>query len=442
MTRINQMNRRHFLRTATAASAGVYVVRQSSFAGAANEQLQLASIGVGGMGAADQSQLSGHKKVKVVALCDVDAKRLEVSAKHHPDATQFTDWREMLAKMGDKIDAVHVSTPDHTHAPATMSAIRLGKHVYCQKPLCHDVYEARQVRLAAAKQGVVTQMGIQIHSDSAYRTAVALIRKGAIGKVKQVYSWSSKRWGYDGDAPTAAPVPDYLQWDFWIGTAPMRPYAQGKYHPAMWRCWVDFGSGTMGDMGIHILDPVFSALGIRTPIEIISSSPPPPRDSFALENTVVYTFPETEFTAGPLQLTWMDGGRFPDTTGWPLPEGMKLPGQGSMFIGEDGYMLLPHIGKPQLLPGDKFKDYKVEPVAGENHWHQWANACLGEGKASANFDYAGPLTESLLLGVIANRFPQQKLVWDTDAVCITNSEQANAMVRRTYRKGWEVPGLS
>ncbi len=437
-----RMNRRGFLRNATAASAGIYFAGHSVLAGSANAQLQLASIGVGGMGAADQGQLSGHKKVKVVALCDVDSKRLDVSAKHHPDAVQFADWREMLSKMGDKIDAVHVSTPDHTHAPATMSAIRLGKHVYCQKPLCHDVYEARQVRLAAAKQGVVTQMGIQIHSATEYRTAVALIRNGAIGKVRQVYSWSNKRWGYEGPEPTPAPVPDYLQWDFWIGTAPMRPYAKGQYHPAMWRRWVDFGSGTMGDMGIHILDPVFDALGIRTPTEIISSSPPPPRDSFALENCVEYTFPATEFTSGPLQLTWMDGGRFPDTADWPLPEGKKLPGQGSMFIGEEGFMLLPHIGKPQLLPGDKFKDFKVEPVAGENHWHQWVNACLGEGEASANFDYAGPLTESLLLGVIANRLPQEKLIWDTDAVRITNSAKANAMVRRTYRQGWEVPGLS
>lgn len=438
----SRVNRRRFLRDASALSAAFYVAGRSAVAGSPNDQLQLASIGVGGMGGADQGQLSAHPKVKVVALCDVDAKRLEKSAEHHKEAAKFQDWREMLAQVGDKIDAVHVSTPDHTHAPATMSAINLGKHVYCQKPLCHDVYEARQVRLAAAKKGVVTQMGIQIHSASEYRTAVQLVRNGAIGKVKQVFSWSNKRWGYEGAAPKPDPVPDYLQWDFWIGTAPMRPYAKNQYHPAMWRRFLDFGSGTMGDMGIHILDPVFSALGIRTPVEVISSSTPPPADSFALENCVEYTFPETEFTAGPLSLTWLDGGRMPDTSAWPVPDGKKLPGQGSMFIGEEGSMLLPHIGKPQLLPVEKFKDYKVEAVAGENHWHQWANACMGQGSASANFDYAGPLTESLLLGVIANRFPTQKLQWDTEQVKITNFAAADAMIRRTYRQGWEVPGLS
>ena len=346
----------------------------------------------------------------------------------------------MLKKVGGEIDAVNVATPDHTHAPASMSAIRLGKHVYCQKPLTHDVHEARQLRLAAAKHRVVTQMGIQIHSHADYRTAVRIIRDGMLGKIKEVHSWSNKRWGYDGAAPEATAVPAGLAWDHWLGTAPARPYASGHYHPGDGRRWVDFGCGTMGDMGIHILDPVASAIELGLPTQIVSASPEaPPKDSHAMANRVEYRFDGTRFVVPGFKLTWYDGGLYPDASDWPLTE--KLPDQGSMFVGEKGCMLLPHIAAPRLFPEADFKDYEVPREPGANHYHLWVEACLGEGKTTAGFDYAGPLTEVLLLGVVANRFPGQRLDYDAEKVAIPNFAPAHALLRRQYRKGWEVEGL-
>jgi predicted dehydrogenase len=437
MTRPIQ-TRRQFLRQTAALGVGLTILPSGLRASAPNSRLQLASIGVGGMGAADLGQFLGHPKIDVVALCDIDAGRLASAAQRAPKAKTFVDWRLMLAEMGDKIDAVNVATPDHTHAAASMSAIRLGKHVYCQKPLTHDVYEARQLRLAAAKHGVKTQMGIQIHSHEAYRTAVKIIRDGVLGKIKEVHSWSNKRWGYDGAPPQAVEVPAGVAWDEWIGTAPMRPFAAGHYHPGNWRKWVDFGCGTMGDMGIHILDPVASAIQLGLPTSIISTSPAPPKDSHGMQNRVEYTFAGTDAVVDGFQLTWYDGGMSPDKSDWPVD---KLPGQGSMFVGEKGFMLLPHIASPQLLPAESFADYEAPTVPGDNHYHLWANACLEDGTTSADFDYAGPLTEVLILGVLANRFPTQRLDYDADKCAITNFAEAQALIRREYREGWEVPGL-
>jgi predicted dehydrogenase len=437
MTRPTQ-TRRQFLRRTAALGVGLTILPSGLRAAAPNSRLQLAGIGVGGMGASDLGQFLGHPRIDVVALCDVDAGRLAAAAARAPKARTYLDWRQMLAEIGEGIDAVNVATPDHTHAGASMSAIRLGKHVYCQKPLTHDVHEARQLRRAAAQYGVKTQMGIQIHSHEAYRTAVKIIRDGVLGKIEEVHSWSGKRWGYDGAPPLASEVPAGLAWDEWIGPAPMRPYSAGHYHPGNWRKWVDFGCGTMGDMGIHILDPVASAIQLGLPTSVISSSPVPPKDSHGMQNRVEYTFAGTDAVVDGFQLTWYDGGMVPDRSDWPVGE---LPGQGSMFVGEKGFMLLPHIGTPQLLPAASFADFEISTVPGDNHYHLWANACLEDGTTSANFDYAGPLTEVLLLGVLANRFPTQRLDYDGEKGAITNFPEAQALVRRQYRSGWEVPGL-
>ncbi len=260
-----------------------------------------------------------------------------------------------------------------------------------------------------------------------------------IGRVKEVHSWSDKQWGFEGPRPAGSdPVPPHLDWDLWLGAAPERPYKEGLYHPANWRKWYDFGCGTMGDMSIHILDPVAGALALTAPRTVASESPPPLPESFRTRNRVRYIFPGTKYTTDPLPLTWHDGSFRPDPSGWPIN---KLPGQGSMFIGQKGFMLLPHVGMPKLLPEDKFKDYAPPRVDGLNHWHQWVNACLGEGAASANFNYSGPLTEFVLLGVVANRVPQVKFTWHSAALKIEGSPEANALLRRAYRKGWEVAGL-
>ena len=410
------------------------------------QRVRLAGIGIGGMGGSDLGSLSSHQSVDVVALCDIDANRLKAASKLHPNAKTYSDFRIMFSEMADGIDAVHVSTPDHTHAAASVTAMNHGKHVYCQKPLTHDLYEARQMRLIAKDKGVVTQMGTQIHSHEAYRTAVRLVQSGTIGKVREVHSWSSKTWGFEGDLPKAAPVPDFLNWDLWIGTAPMRNYAAGSYHPADWRRWYDFGCGTMGDMAIHILDPVFTALELKTPVSVHSSSSAAPKYSFGMQNHTRYQFKPTKYTTDEFLLTWSDGGKMPDTTAWPKPlddkgNARSLPDQGSMFVGEKGCVLLPHVAMPSLLPTDAFGKTNIERVAGGDHYHLFIDACLGGTPTTANFDYAGPLTEAVLLGTVANRFPGQALTWDAESMQIGGSEAANQLVRRKYREGFEVAGL-
>ena len=440
MTNVTQqISRRALLGGAVSTGVGLTVLTGKARASAGAPRLRLASVGVGGMGAADLKQISTHSAVDVVGLCDVDAGRLKAAHQLHPKAKTFADWREMFSTLGDQVDAVHVATPDHTHAPVAMSAILKGKHVYCQKPLTHDVLEARALREAAQQHNVVTQMGIQVHSDARYQTAVQLVQSGAIGKVREAHSWSGKTWGYDGPTPKQAPVPKHLSWDLWLGTAPWRDYARDHYHPGNWRKWVDFGCGTMGDMSIHILDPVFGALQLSAPQAVTSHSPgTPPAQSFAMKNKVVYEIAPTPFTTDNFKLTWSDGGIFPDTNEWPVEE---LPSQGSMFVGEKGFVLLPHVGMPQLLPKEQFANHKVQPAPGENHWHQWVKACLGDGHAWANFSYSGPLTELVLLGVVANRHPGQRLEWNDKKGEITNFEPAARLLKRDYRDGWSVKGL-
>lgn len=402
-------------------------------------KLRLATVGAGGMGGADLNSIAGHADVEVAALCDVDLNNLVSAGKKYPGAKQYRDYRKMFAEMADGIDIVNVGTPDHNHAAAAMSAINLGKHVYVQKPLTHDVWEARKLMEAARAKKVQTQMGIQVHSAPEYRLAVRVIQGGAIGKVKEAHSWSSKEWGFNGKRPEGADtVPANLDWDLWLGTAPERPFRANLYHPGNWRKWLDFGCGTMGDMAIHILDPVAGALALTQPRTIISDSDIPPVESFATKNKVRYTFPGTKYTVDPFPLTWYDGKSMPSKEGWPVD---KLPDQGSMFVGEKGFMLLPHVANPVLLPAADFKDYAMPKVEGANHWHQWVDACLGKGTPSANFDYSGPLTEFVLLGVVANRVPGKMLTWHAAEMKLEGSPEAAALLRRTYRKGWEVAGL-
>ena len=442
----NRMNtkRREFLVGSSTLTLTLPFWARTAHSSANNEgRLRLASVGVAGMGGSDLSSLSSHAQVDVVALCDVDSKRLKSAGEKHPNAKQFSDYRKMLDEMQNEIDAVQVSTPDHTHAPAALSAMSRGKHVYCQKPLTHDVYESRQMRLLSQQKKLVTQMGTQIHSHTDYRTAVNLIQSGVIGKVREVHSWSHKTWGFDGPDPMPNEVPAQLDWNLWLGTAPERPYSDKQYHPADWRRWYDFGCGTMGDMAIHILDPVFSALQLGSPLKIISTSPEPPKRSYGMKNQTHYTFGPSKFTTDRFVLTWSDGGLMPDNSSWPkqsAKEGKerKLPDQGSMFVGEKGYVLLPHVQQPILLPESNFALTEVQRQPNGNHYHLFVDACLGGAPTTAHFGYAGPLTEAVLLGVLANRFPQQELQWNAEAMNIPNHVIANSLLRRQYRSGFEI----
>jgi hypothetical protein len=305
------------------------------------------------------------------------------------------------------------------------------------------VFEARQLRLAAKRAGVVTQMGNQIQSHVAYRTAVKLVHDGLIGKVQEVHSWQSgaMRWLIESDRPPGSdPVPPTLAWDNWLGVAPERPYKEKIYHPFNWRGWQDFSAGQLGDFGCHILDPVFMALELTAPTSIRAEAPPINREVWTNSSTVQYVFPGTSRTASNvLHLTWYDGeGHFPPREVLDLPSDFKLPGSGSVLKGEKGSLLIPHVAMPQLLPAEKFADFKFPDVGIRDHFVGWADACRGEGTATSNFDYSGPLTETVLLGTIAIRNPRETLDWDAAAMKITNSTAADAMLTKPYRRGWEV----
>ena len=438
------LTRRDFLRTTATATASALAFPALARSLDANSTLQVAVIGCKGQGYSDMTQIGSHAKVKFVAFCDVDTARFDQADKKFPGVDHFQDYREMFAKLGDKIDAVQVSTPDHWHAPICLDAMRHGKHVYCQKPLTHTVWEARQMRLAAEKAKVITQMGNQIHSASPYRTAVKLLRDGAIGKIKAVHSWMANPGNkYSGlakrPADRVAPPPDTLNWDLWLGPAPHRDFVPDLYAPFKWRDWQDFGGGTMGDFGCHILDPVFTALELTAPRSIRAENTGVLEETWPVAETITYDFPGTKFTAGDaLTLTWHDGGRQPDASLAQMPADKKLPGAGSLFIGEGGTLILPHVAAPTLYPAEKFGKEKMESVPGLNHYHVWVDAVLAGTKTSDGFHYAGPLTETVQLGNIATRVPGRLLEWDAEGLKFRNAPEADKLVSKQYRKGFEL----
>jgi predicted dehydrogenase len=403
----------------------------------------LASIGTGGKGWSDLTATAAAKHSRVTALCDIDesVEHLGRARQTFPQATAFTDWRQLLDQ-ASSFDAVIVSTPDHMHAPISLPAMQLGKHVQCQKPLTHTVYEARQMKLAAQKYNVVTQMGNQIQSHQAYRTAVKLVHDGAIGKVREVHSWQSGGLGWllREDRPAGSmPIPDTVHWDHWLGVAPHREYHEKIYHPFNWRAWQDFSNGQMGDFGCHILDPVFMALGLTAPKTIRAEAPAMNREVWNNKSKVVYQFPGTSYTAGDtLRLTWYDGmGHMPEAAALGLAADVGLPGSGSVLIGELGQLVIPHVAMPRLLPAEKFHDYQVPEVPGIDHYTSWADACRGEAKTHSHFDYAGPLTETVLLGTIAIRQPEETLAWNADSMQLSGAPQAQQLLSKEYRQGWQ-----
>ena len=436
-------SRREFLRAlATAAFAAPFVTRDL-LAAPPSQKLRHACFGVGSQGWQDLEQISGAGNVEIVAICDVDLARMEKAREAHPNARFYQDWRDLLQKERGNIDSVNVSTPDHAHAPIAVSAMQLGKHVFCQKPLAHSLHEARRMTELARAKKLVTQMGIQIHSSAHYRMGVKLIQDGAIGKIKEVHSWCYKSWGDMSEKPDRAdkPPPE-LAWDLWLGARAARPYiGDGYYHPGNWRKRLDFGTGTLGDMACHIFDPVFEALALAAPVSVRSEGPLPNSYNWALDAKAVYSFAGTPFTAGKtVALTWYDGAKKPPGDVLALLEGAAPPNNGSLFIGEKGVMLLPHIAAPVLYPAAEYAEYQKPRVRGENHWKQFVEACRGNGRTTTGFDYAGPLTEAVLLGGVASRFPQATLRWDSRALKFDHAP-ANQHVRRAYRKGWEVKGL-
>ena len=474
------MDKREFIKKSGLGAFGIMLV-PSLVSGAtfsANKKLRTAHIGVGNMGYSDLKAIASHPNVEVVALCDVDALFLASARKEHPKARIFFDYREMFSEMGDRIDAVVVSTPDHTHAPASMLAMELNKPVYCQKPLSHYVSESRAMDKMASEKGLVTQMGIQVHSFYDYKLATLLIQSGIIGKVHTVRAWSPKNWGYDGEKPEGEDtVPAHLDWNLWLGTSA----EQDEYHPGNWRKKMDYGCGTLGDMGVHIFDTPYNALELDVPTTILAKCRESNGYGYPEKNTVTYEFPGTKYTADTLKWVWYDGEGAPEmhedlilpgnvgvnntkkkssidkdtikdkmSLDAKIAELNELPEQGAMFIGEKGRLLLPHfmqlprkivkgkyvdisheisrLSKKHNL-GDPIRNYKTE---GPKHYHEFVNACLGQGQCSAPFSYAARLTETILLGTIAGRFPGETLHWDAENARF-REEKANEFLSGEYR---------
>ena len=445
MTQPLRPSRRRFVKQLAAIGIAAPAFIRNLRAAPPSETVRHASFGAAGMASADLHAIAGQKMVELVCVADVDSLRGGALKRDFPKVRLYQDWRELLDKEYKNLDSVNVSTPDHMHAPIGMSALQLGLHVYGQKPLTHDVYESRRLTELAREKKLVTQMGIQVHSSIEYRSAVRLIQDGAIGKVKEVHTWSSKKWGDPAPRPEKSdPVPPSLNWDLWLGTAAERPFiGDGYYHPGNWRKRLDFGTGTFGDMGCHIYDPVFEALALTAPLSVRSEGPVPNQHNWANDAVVHYVFPGTKFSAGnTVAVTWYDGDQRPPKEVQELLGKRGLPDQGSLFIGESGLMLLPHVSLPVLLPEEKYKGHPFPKLEAADHWHQFVEAVRGNGKTSAGFDYSGPLTEAVLLGGVASRFPKTTLEWDAANLKFRNAPDADQYIRRTYRKGWEVKGLS
>jgi len=431
-------DRRSFLRVAGSAPFFLREMLSKPPSGS----VRLASFGGNGMAYSTLDGIASHPKVKLVCVAEVDANRLDRVKKKYPEAHVYADWREMLHKERGQLDAACVGTPDHMHAPMAISAMRAGLPVYVQKPLAHDIHEVRTLMKMAREKKLATQMGIQIHSAREYKVAVKTIQAGAIGKIKEVHTWSEKKWGDTDKLPaTADAVPTGFNWDHWLGVAAARPYIQDAYHPLNWRKRLDFGTATFGDMGCHILDPVFSALQLGSPVTVRSEGAAPNGESWALNTLIRYVFPGTPYTAEKtVPVTWYDGERVPPEEVQALLGSLKFPGQGSIFIGEKGQVLLPHIAMPILLPLRDFTGFAMPQAEKSDHYFEFVEAVLGNGKTSAGFDYSGPLTEAVLLGPLATRFPNTTLEWNGAKAKFSHAA-ANEFLRRKYRSGWSVSGL-
>ncbi len=457
-------SRRRFLRaTALTAAASPFLVScrtpQADAAPAVGSdgKLRHACIGVGGMGFVDLQNFLQHKQLQVVALCDVDANNLDKASRTVPGARVYSDWRELLRKEHAQLDSVNVAVPDHTHFSIAYSAIQNGKHVYCQKPLCHDVAEVRALTQASVRQGVITQLGTQVASSVHERTAVQWLKEGRIGKVTHAYLCSNRPGAVENyrlkgpRPPSGQEPPPVLRWDLWLGTAPVRPYVPEIYHPTKWRAWQDFGTGWSGDIGCHIFDPVWKGLGLQPPLKVQAEvqeswkdSPERRGDTWPQGDHITWTLPGNDLIAGnQLVLEWFDGEFYPPEHIRKLasPDLKEYPPESSMILGTEGSLLIPHNYPPQLLPEEKFKDVKRPELSPRNHYHHFVDACLGGAKTESHFAQTGPMTEAILLGTVAIRLPGEELLWDSAAMRFKDNTAADHLLRRRYRDGWHLAGF-
>jgi predicted dehydrogenase len=445
------MNRRQFLATSTAAAGAAAFGFPAILRGKnLNEKLNIAVIACGGRGAAN---LGGVKSENIVALCDVNENALNSAKKQCPEAKTFTDFRKLYDTLKDtEFDAVVVSTPEHTHAFATMPALKRKKHVYCEKPLTRDVHEARLIRLAAKEAGVATQMGTQIHAGANYRRVVELIQANAIGPVSECHVWVNRAWGwqseeeakknrdivYSPSRPSGeSPVPKGVDWDLWVGPAPMRPFHDIYFPGPKWYRWWDFGNGTMSDLGSHWNDLPFWALKLDAPKAISALGPPPHPEIAPASMTAIYEYgPRGELPA--LKLFWHQGAnKPPQYLDGTVPQVWK---DGVLFVGTEGRMLLADYNRHMLLPKEKFEGFQRPPKTipdSIGHHAEWIQACKTGSPTTCHFDYAGPLTEANHLGNVAYR-AGKRLEWDPVNMKFPNAPDAEWLLKRDYRKGWSL----
>lgn len=439
-------SRRQFIRQSLAL--GVTIGAPSIIRGRGlNDKLNLAIIGAGGRGG---SNLKDVESENIAILCDVSAEGLKKAAERHPKARLLNDFRRVF-DLSREFDAVVVSTAEHTHAFATLPALQLGKHVYCEKPLTHNVWEARIIREAALKARVATQMGTQIHAGENYRRVVELVQTGAIGNVTEVHVWVSRAWGWHaseaeskaaGDIvfvqnrpATSDPVPPALNWDLWLGPAPARPFNNVYLPGPKWYRWWDFGNGTMSDLGSHWIDLAWWALKLDAPLTIEASGPPPHPEIAPASMQVRYEYGQRG-AMPPVQVNWYQGVNKPQI--W-MEKGIPQWANGVLFIGDKG-MLLSDYGKHVLLPEARFADFKrPDPFIPKSlgHHAEWIHACKTGAPTTCNFDYAGWLTEANHLGNVAYRVGK-KLIWNAKRLETTNAPEAAQFIRRRYRKGWKL----
>ena len=421
-------NRRSFLKQAGVTAAGFWVAGglTAQARESANDRIGMASIGIGGKGGSDSQDAAKHGDM--VAVCDVDKGRLASALRRFPGAKGYTDFREMLDEQGKSIDAVTVSTPDHMHAPASLMAMRMGKHCFCQKPLTRTIYEARLVGQVARENKVATQMGNQGTAGDSLRRSAHLLKNGAVGTVQELHIWTDRaqRWWPQGvDRPASQTPPSNLPWDLWLGVAPERPYALG-YHPFKWRGWWDFGTGALGDIACHVVSMPFMGLDLRNPVSVSAETSGHNKDSFPTWSIITFEFAATSERPA-LTLTWYDGGMLPpkELLGGrdPSPKG------GSLAIGDKGILL-----NDQLLDGAAPVD--VEFPRSPGHFEEWVRAIKTGEQAMSNFpDYAGPLTETMLLGNLAV-WSGENVEWDAANMKVTNVNGLESMIKPTYRKGY------
>ena len=440
-------SRRRFLTTTAIAAASSFAAPAILRARGASAKLNIAAIGSGGRGGANLAAVAGTENI--VTLCDVNENNLDRAAAAHPMARKVVDFRKVFDHPNE-FDAVIVSTCEHTHAFATLAALQLGKHVYCEKPLTHSVWEARIIREATAKAKVATQMGIQIHSGSNYRRVVELIQSGAIGPVREAHVWTSRAWGYQSpeeakkygdivsaqERPTTADsIPKGLDWDLWLGPAPERPFNNVYFPGPKWYRWWEWGSGTMSDLGSHFNDLPFWALKLQSPLTIEASGPPPHPDLAPASMQATYEYGQRG-DMPPVKLTWYQGVNKPKI--W-LDKEIPQWDSGHLFIGDKG-MLLADYSRNRLLPEDQFQDFKrPDPFIPDSPGQhaEWVRACKTDLQTTCNFEYSGWLTEANHLGNVAYRVGK-KIEWDAAKLRCPNAPEADKFIRREYRPGWKL----